>query len=872
MNKKLVAGIVAHVDSGKTTLAEGILYTCQSIRKLGRVDHKDSVLDNFDIERERGITVFTKQANVRYNEVDITLLDTPGHVDFSAEMERTLPVLDVAILVVSALDGIQGHTLTLYKLLKRYNIPMVIFVNKMDQPGADKNHILQGLKSKLSDNVVDFSALYESETDKESFFEEVSLADEDMLSHFLETGEVETKDITDAVMNRKIFPCIFGSALYLDGVDKLLGCIETYTVTASYKNDFGAKVFKISREDKVRLTWIKILGGSLKVKSSVNGEKVDQIRKYNGAAFEAVNEAFAGEVVALVGLNDTKAGDGIGTEEHTIEPLLVPVLSYQVNLPDEVDTTVAYKQLSSLSEEIPEMLIGYNSLSKSIYIHVMGEVQTEIIKRICKDRFGYLIELGKGNVLYKETIASASEGIGHYEPLKHYSEVHLLLEPLERGSGLIFESKVGVDDLNLNWQRLILTHLEEKDHLGILTGSPITDMKITVIGGRAHIKHTEGGDFRQSTYRAVRHGLMHAIPVLLEPVMEFTLVIPSDKVGRAMADIQKLKGEFEAPDVDGDNAIIKGHAFVSLMHDYQKEVNTYTKGMGKFTYFISGYEECHNTEEVIEELSYNPDADTDNPSSSVFCAHGAGFVVPWFEVRDYAHVDCTDIVERMLMGEDYKSDEESDEALIERAKKNASKSNVTYISQEEIEKIYKTTYKKNAEDLSPGRYIGKNINTIKSKDATDKPYVYKPTAKKDKYLLVDGYNIIFAWPKLAEIAKDNLHGARDMLVDICSNYQASMGMTLILVFDAYKVKDNGGSKTQFNNIYVVYTKEAETADMYIEKTVHEMAKKNDIMVATSDRLEQMIIYGEGATRLSAREFIAEVERENEEIRNRFLKE
>lgn len=873
MNKRLVTGLVAHVDSGKTTLAEGILYTCGKRRVLGRVDHKDSLLDDFAVERERGITVFSKQAGVTFNEVDITILDTPGHVDFSAEMERTLQVIDVAVLLVGANDKVQGHTLTLWKLLNTYGIPVIIFVNKTDMPGTDKSAITESLKRELSDNIVDFSAFRGTVSKDEcpsglpdELFDELSMCDESLMEEYLETGTIAPETVGDAFAKRKVFPMLFGSALYLDGVDSLLNVLTELAPEKEYSDTFGARVYKITRDDDgQRLTHMKITGGKLTVKDKIGDEKVNQIRIYNGSGYESISDAVAGQVCVVTGLEKYRAGDGIGQVADTVKPLLVPVLTYRV-IPDEKeDVAICYRNLKALSDEIPELNVLWNEAIREIHISVMGDVQTDILKGIYRDRFDKSIAIGDGSIVYKETIASPVEGIGHYEPLRHYSEVHLFMEPLPAGSGVICQSDVSVDDLELNWQRLILTHLQEREHEGVLTGSKLTDVKITVIGGRAHAKHTEGGDFRQSTYRAVRQGLMCCDSILLEPYIDFVLRVPTDMVGRAMTDIQKSSGTFDTPELDGDMSVIRGQAPVATMFNYGKEVSSYSRGMGSFSVSVSGYKPCHNPEEVIEHIGYNPDEDLDNPSASVFCSHGAGYLVPWYEVAANAHIDCRDTVARLL-GVPLQQEYDEDLSIAPNKQVSAFRQSEMTISLEEIEQIYQSSYHKSKEELTPYRYIGYEKKAPKTVTA-EKEYRYKPVERRDRYLLVDGYNIIFAWPELADMAATNIDSARDMLIDICCNYQGSKGYTLILVFDAYKVKGNGGSIQKINNIHVVYTREAETADAYIEKTVHQLSKKYDIMVATSDRLEQMIIFGAGATRISAREFKKEVEHEQERLRS-----
>ncbi len=861
MNEALVTGLLAHVDSGKTTLAEAILYTCGVKRELGRVDHKDTFLDDLEIERQRGITVVAKQAKVTFDGVDITLLDTPGHSDFCAEMERTLQVMDMAVLLISASDKVTGHTLTLWKLLRSYNIPTVIFINKTDMPGVNRSAIFENCKRELTENIVDFSCFYTGD-ENEAFYDALAMCDEELMEEFLGKEKIGMESIRKAFLNRKVFPLIYGSALNLDGVDELLKCLKDMNVKRSYPEGFDARVFKISRDsDGRKLTHVRITGGELKVRDKIGDEKVDSIRIYNGSGFENVQKVTAGQICTLVGLENSFTGMSLGQEDEKVKPLLAPVLTYRVITDEREDAATCLKHLKMLEQEQPELNVSWQESTGEIHISVMGDVQIQILKSLYHDRFDKYISVGEGSILYKETIASAVEGIGHYEPLRHYSEVHVLLTPLPAGSGIEYDANVSVDELDQNWVRLILTHLKEKQHKGVLTGSPITDIRITVIGGRAHTKHTEGGDFRQSTYRAVRQGLMCAQSILLEPYMDFILRLPTEYVGRAMNDIDKYKGSFEAPVTEGDESVIKGSAPVSTMYNYNKELISYAKGRGSFVVESNDYRPCHNTQEVMEKLGYDPSADLDNLSSSVFCAHGAGYLVEWNEVRAHAHVDCSQKV-ALLTGNNV-SEYEDAQILKPVTGISPYRSGEMNISLEEIEEIYKNSYHKSSEELTPYRYIGyeKNKNKPKTKE---KEYVYKPVEKKESFLLVDGYNIIFASDELSDIAKDNLDGARDALIDICSNYQGSKGMTLILVFDAYKVKGNPGSVQKLNNIYVVYTKEAETADQYIEKTVHVMAnrQKCDIMVATSDRLEQMIIYGQGAVRISAREFMADVKAES----------
>ena len=848
-SEKLVAGILAHVDAGKTTLAEQILYVSGGIRKLGRVDHGDAFLDSHELERSRGITIFSKQAEVllktESGERRLTLLDTPGHVDFSAETERTLQVLDVAILVISGADGVQGHVETLWKLLKRYEIPVYLFVNKMDQAGTDREALLAELKTKLHEKCVDFGQLEAGDADT---LEVAAMCTEQLMEQYLEQGELAPESLKEAIATRKLFPCFFGSALKGVGVEEFLDGLVRYTTLPVYEDDFAARVYKISRDNNGnRLTHLKVLGGALKVKQMVGEEKADQLRIYNGTSFQLADVVNAGGICAVTGLSDTFCGQGLGAAGEGEAPVLVPVLNYKLELPEGCDVHKMLKNLYLLEEEIPELHIVWREQSSEIHAQVMGEVQVEILKNIIEKRFGVPVEFGNGSIVYKETILEPVEGIGHFEPLRHYAEVHLLLEPLAPGSGLVFAADCCEDDLDKNWQRLILTHLEEKAHVGVLTGSEITDMKITLIAGRAHQKHTEGGDFRQATYRAVRHGLKRGKCRLLEPVYEFTLEIPTECIGRAMNDIQRMKGTFEDPQTLGEMSLLTGAAPVVNMNGYQSEVISYSRGRGRLSCRFKGYEPCHNEEEIIAAYGYDSEHDLENPTGSVFCAHGAGFYVDWQQVAAYAHVDSG-------WSGPVEAQEETD--IPEQVLANASSYDDRFISQEEIEEIYERTFGHRAKDKNPwNRPVSRTVT------APPKEVVYNPKKqeKMKEYLLVDGYNIIFAWEDLKELSKTNVESARSKLLDILCNYQGYMKNTLIVVFDAYKVKGNPGSVSKYHNIYVVYTKEAETADQYIEKTVHEIGRKYHVTVATSDALEQMIIWGQGATRLSAQGLREEIE-------------
>lgn len=872
--KQITMGILAHVDAGKTTLSEGILYTCKAIRKLGRVDHQDAFLDTNTLERNRGITIFSKQAECTLGEFGMTFLDTPGHVDFSAEMERTLQVLDYAILVISGADGVQGHTETLWRLLSRYQIPVFLFINKMDQPGTDREALLAEVKEKLDANCVEFSA---DQTDEE-WKEQVAVCDEQVMEAYLEGEEISREQIRQMIRERKLFPCYFGSALKMTGVEEFLDDLKLRIRETSYPETFGAKIYKITRDNQgERLTHMKITGGTLKVKSVLsNGrlgetgegiwqEKVNQIRIYSGEKYTMVSEVKAGTVCAVTGLTATYPGQGLGSEQASDMPVLEPVLSYRIGLPTEVNVHQALLQLRQLEEEEPLLHIVWNETLGEIYAQVMGEVQIEILKSLIKERFGMTVTFDEGNIVYKETILEPVEGVGHFEPLRHYAEVHLLLEPGETGSGLIFAADCSEDVLDRNWQRLILTHLEEREHKGVLIGAPITDMKITLLTGRAHIKHTEGGDFRQATYRAVRQGLRKAKSQLLEPYYEFRLEVPSEQVGRSMTDIQKMLGEFDPPKTEGEMTVLTGSAPVVTMRDYQKEVISYTSGRGRLSCTLKGYYPCHNQEEVVEAVGYDPEADLENPTGSVFCAHGAGFVVNWDQVEDYMHVES---------GWNAPAGQETKPEKPVTAK-NWKEENEKYLATEkELEEIFERTYgpiRKLGEEPPAGRSVKgwkkSRRDPLEGYGKSSSDYKQKKTPDGEKeYLLVDGYNIIFAWEDLKELAAVNIDGARERLMDILCNYQGFKKSTLILVFDAYKVKGNPGSVETYHNIHVVYTKEAETADQYIEKTVHEIGRKYRVTVATSDQLEQVIILGQGGQRMSARELLEDVIEVSHQIR------
>ncbi len=1009
--KHICLGILAHVDAGKTTLSEALLYLGGSIRKMGRVDHKDAFLDTFELERARGITIFSKQAQLTFGDMELTLLDTPGHVDFAAEMERTLQVLDYAVLVVSGADGVQGHTETLWKLLAQYRVPVFLFVNKMDQPGTDRQARMEELVRRLDGNCIDFGA----DPDSEEFLENLAMCDEDVMERYLETGEVTAEDTARMIRERKVFPCFFGSALKLTGVEELIEGLSKYTLNPVYPEEFGARVYKISRDEQgKRLTHMKITGGSLKARMVLTNrlpevsekgdeilnaagkagktesggisespamknsgpavreipedqiweEKADQIRIYSGTKFEAVQEAAAGTVCAVTGLTKTWPGQGLGIERETVLPVLSPVLTYRIDLPEDCDVHVALQKLRQLEEEEPQLHIVWNEQLGEIHAQVMGEVQIEILQSLIRDRYGMEVTFGTGNIVYKETIREPVEGAGHFEPLRHYAEVHLLLEPGEPGSGIQVESACSVDDLDLNWQRLVLTHLLEKEHVGVLIGAPLTDVRITLTAGRSHLKHTEGGDFRQATYRAVRQGLKKADSVLLEPFYAFRLEVPSETVGRALSDIQRMYGSFDSPEIEGDMTVLTGSAPVSEMRGYQMEVSAYTKGRGRLAFRLEGYRPCHNAEEIIEETGYDSERDLENPTGSVFCAHGAGFVVSWDKADSYMHVESgvewvaeEDGKEKAVLrgsyrnadsGRDFSGDTSGTEMMSDTGElsgKMPGKGTQTgrgvlsggtsdmeisfgrgtqsgvemssggalplmgmpsgtayedrFHDEEELKAIFARTYGTSSGEsrmawkrskgsiASSGGSSGKrsgasseknsgaagNFPRTDSRSGQSGAGVPGRTAKKaepvTEYLLVDGYNIIFAWDELKELAEADIGAARTKLMDVLCNYQGFAGCRRILVFDAYKVEGFTGEVVKYHNIYVVYTKEAETADQYIEKTVREIGKRYHVTVATSDRLEQVIILGDGARRLSASDLKEEILYMNEQIRQAY---
>lgn len=840
--KKLVVGILAHVDAGKTTLSEALLYTGGALRKLGRVDHHDAFLDTFALERERGITIFSKQAVLPLEGLEVTLLDTPGHADFSAETERTLQVLDCAILVISGADGVQGHTLTLWRLLAWYGVPTIVFINKMDQPGTDPAALLAELKERLDDGCVDFSAPAERR------WEEAALCGEDAMEEFLETGALGTETVANLVAQRTLFPCLFGAALKLEGVEELLDLLRQYAPCPPYGGAFGAKVYKISRDAQgARLTHLKVTGGVLRVKDLLTGErdgetwqeKVDQLRIYSGAKFQTADAAEAGTVCAVTGLTRTVPGQGLGAESASGPPSLEPALTYQVLLPEGCDPHTALTQLRQLEEEDPQLHVLWHQQTRRINVQLMGAVQLEILQRLLRDRFGLEAEFGAGSIVYRETIAQPVIGIGHFEPLRHYAEVHLLLEPLEHGAGLRFATACDPEVLGPGWQRLVLTHLMERNHPGVLTGAPITDLKITLIAGRAHEKHTEGGDFRQATYRAVRQGLMTADSVLLEPWYEFRLTVPAAQAGRAMADLQRMGGSFTPPETVGAEAILSGAAAVSALRDYAAEVTAYTKGMGHLTCIPGGYRPCPEQARVVVELGYDPERDLENPADSVFCAHGAGYTVKWRDVPAAAHVDSG-----VRLGA-----AEKKEAAAPSATRSAAYAG-TIAQDKELQAIFERTYGAvKRRDFRPPTPAA--VSEPSGSAAPRRP-------KGPEYLLVDGYNVIFAWDELKAVAQDNLDAARRLLCDLLSNYQGFRKCQVILVFDAYKVKGGTEHVEKYHNIHLVYTKEAETADAYIERTTYQIGKEHRVRVVSSDGAEQIIILGHGALRVSASAFRQEV--------------
>ena len=872
LKKHLVIGILAHVDAGKTTLSESILFETGKIRSQGRVDNGDAYLDTDRMEKERGITIFSKMATFELKDIAVSLLDTPGHIDFSAEMEKTLGVLDYAILVVNGADGVQGHTETLWKLLKRYGVPVFIFVNKMDQPGTDKEALLKDLENHFGNAAVDFSdaGVYSmSKTLKEN----IAMCDDRIMEKYLEKGELDPKDVRNMIWDRKLFPVYFGSALKNFGVKEFLDGIYTFTEIPLYPDSFGAKVFKIGRDDSgKRLTYMKITGGELKVRTEiVPEEKVSEIRIYSGAKYVNTDTAEAGTVCAVLGVGSLKTGDSLGCEPKGKEMSLKPVLDYQV-VSKDADPLLLYRKLITISDEFPELHISWDDALKEIHVHLMGEVQIEILKRVVKERFDIELELGESRILYLETIAEPVLGVGHFEPLRHYAEVHLLMEPLPRGSGLKFAADCSTDELAINWQRLVLTHLREKEHVGVLTGSGITDIRFTLVAGRAHNKHTEGGDFREATYRAVRQGLRKAVNVLLEPYYAFTLEIPKDTVGRAMTDLSNMDAKFDPPEIKDDTSVITGTAAVKAMRDYHKDVMVYSKGRGHLFLRFSGYDKCHDAESVILDSAYDPDEDILNPSSSVFCAQGSGYIVPYDQVESYMHVESPIELYEDVEKRDFAADAARMERTREQKNEAKHKNSGRYIADQELEDIFIRTF-------GPIKNRAKEVNlasarTIRAKEKeankAENLRAVKTPEKKKEYLLVDGYNIIFAWEELSDLAKTNLDSARGKLLDIMSNYAGFTGKSVIVVFDAYRVAGHQVEKTMYHNVYVVYTREAMTADEYIEEETHVLKKQYNVTVATSDKVVQVITWGKGAIILSAKDLLEEVDRVVSKVRTEHL--
>ncbi len=877
--KYISMGFLAHVDAGKTTLSEAVLYRAGSIRRLGRVDHQDAFLDTEGMEKERGITIFSKQAVFSLGDKKVTLLDTPGHADFSPEMERTLQVLDYAVLLISAADGVTGQVSLLWKLLKKHAIPTFLFINKMDQAGADRERLLADLQRELDSRCFDFN--------QELSQEDLALCDEDVMEAYLEGQTIGREEIGEMFRRRRIFPCYFGSALKLQGIDDLLEGIDTYMTEPVRPQTFGARVFKISRDGQGnRLTWVKMSGGQLPVKSLLSGgsgetawkEKVDQVRIYSGSAYELIQEAKAGMVCALTGLSHTHLGEGLGGETGEIRGIMAPVLTYELQLAEGADRNRVLQCLRQLEEEEPMLHVTREDQTGELSVQMMGQVQMEILQRQLEDRFGLKVSFGQSSIVYRETIRRPVEGVGHFEPLRHYAEVHLLLEPGEAGSGLQFATACREDDLDRNWQRLILSHLQEKQHRGVLTGSQLTDMKITLLAGRAHTKHTEGGDFRQATYRALRQGLMMAENILLEPVYDFRLELPAEYLGRALSDLQRMGGSTEAPDRDGERALVKGRIPAASLGNYQEELTGYSRGQGKIVCTLRGYEPCHNTEEVVAKRHYRPEEDTENPSASVFCSHGAGTVIPWDQVRNHMHLDSG--------WRPMEQTEESREGICQEDKKHEAKRQGSRFpekeesqggswkeesarirtGEKELQEIFERTFPSASRQTASRSTRAASFRETAASPGRESVDGRSSAQPKREYLLVDGYNMIFAWEELKALAAVNLASARDRLMDILSNYQGCRPCTLILVFDAYKVPGGWGQVMKYHNIYVVYTKEAETADQYIEKTVHKIGRGPTVTVATSDALEQVIILGGGALRLSAKGLLEEIQSAAREMR------
>jgi len=832
MGQNLCVGLLAHVDAGKTTLSEAMLYLSGAKRTLGRVDHADAYLDTHFLERQRGITIFSKQARFSMPHREITLVDTPGHVDFCAEAERVLPVLDCAVLVISGPSGIQAHTVTLWDLLQRYRVPTVIFVSKMDLPGADKDTLLSQLQQ-LHSGCVDFNGT------PEQIFESAAMCDEVILESYLETGVLTDCQLRQLTADRKLFPCCFGAGLKLEGVDRLLEVLDLYGPQPAYPDEFAARVYKISRDPQGnRLTWLKVTGGELKARSLIGEEKVIQLRLYSGEKFTAPEAVTAGTLCAVTGLTATFAGQALGAEKSVFAPVLEPVMTYRVHLPADCDPLLTLPKLRLLEEEDPLLRLLWDDRLKQIHVQIMGKVQLEVLRSLIRERFGIDAVLDSGRIYYKETIAAPVEGIGHFEPLRHYAEVHLLLEPLPRGSGLVFDTVCPADVLDMPWQKLILSHLAEKPHLGVLTGAPITDMKLTLLVGKAHLKHTEGGDFRQATYRAVRQGLMQAQSILLEPIYRFTLRVPTPQIGRAITDIRAMSGQFDAPETEGDDSVLRGTVPAGELGDYADQLAGYTQGKGQLQIALEGYAPCHDQEKIVKETAYDPEGDLENTPDSVFCSHGAGFTVKWHQVKEYMHLDS---------GLGKKPPEPE---LVTRN---------LHLEDKELDAILKKQFG----DLTTPLY-----RSPANRPATEEITIRPP---KDRLLIVDGYNIIFAWEDLAETAKADLDAARRQLCDQLSSFAGFRKIRLVLVFDGYKRKGNPGEKTQFHNIQVVYTQENETADAYIEALCDEIGKNYAVQVATSDGLVQLSSLRSGVLRMSARELRLELDEARRQMQIHFQK-
>lgn len=864
MKKNLVMGMLANVDAGKTTLSEALLYKCNAIRSIGRVDHGNAFLDTFELEKERGITIFSKQAVFETEKYNISLIDTPGHADFSSEMERTLSVLDLAVIIVSASDGITGQLRVIIRLLKYYKIPSIVFINKMDQPDTDKEGIINDLRNELKTGVIDFF----KDDRVEDFYEEIAVLDEKLLEKYLDGKIISLSDIKDLVKKCQLIPVCSGSALKQDGIDNLIALIDDYAPVPEYENEFSGRIFKISREEGKKLCWIKITGGSLKVKTALNingnDEKTDEIRIYSGSKFKSVNEAYPGQVCAVTGLANAREGMSIGNVTDEKPKLLESVMRYRIIFPENTDLMTAYKNFKMLEEEDPALRTDINRENNEISIELMGSVQAEIIKKIAKDRFDYDIEFTSPEVIYKETVAAPAEGVGHFEPLRHYSEVHLLIEPGEKGSGIKIETRCSTDQLAINYQKLIISILENKKFNGVLTGSELTDVRIILLAGKAHEKHTEGGDFREAVHRAVRQGLMSAENVLLEPVLSFSANLPESSIGKLMSDISEMGGSFGLPENNGDMAVLTGKIPASEYGDYSMSFKSYTRGHGNISVWLSGYEPCHNTEEILEMKKYDPEKDLENPSSSVFCMHGAGTVVPWNKVRDHMHIDSGWDRSEEKYDYDKELKKAAQKAVREKEDKRSFKEKELdrMAADAELKMIFERTYGPIKE-----RNYNNNSDFLgeKKEKKEVKPYKFKEKERLKDYLLVDGYNIIFAWESLKSLASKDLKSARDKLLDILSNYAGISDYEIIVVFDAYKVPGGQRHIYRYNNIDVIFTQEAETADLYIEQAAKELGKKYAVTVATSDAIEQIIVFGSGARRLSAMNFYEIVKAAEKEI-------